>query len=138
MNIPTDHFAKTPVISLEDSKTEKLESGENSSMSHTHMMCTLNNLQADETDCLQESKSLDPSLNSKQSQILTSSMTNLTQDVGQYEYENSSSLSRLNEQNTYSAQKQPAIHPKCTSYINRYLKLELIHKWDLYTHINLK
>jgi hypothetical protein len=122
MNIPTDHFAKTPVISLEDSQTDKQESGMNSPMSHTHMMCTISNLQSEETNCLQESKSLDPSLNAKQSQNMTSSLTNLTQSMGQYEYENSSSPSSLNEPNTYSAQKPTEIHLKRTSHMNRYLK----------------
>ena len=94
-------------------------------MNHKHMMCTISNLQSDETNCLQESKSLDPSLNAKQSQILTSSLTNLTQNMRQYEYENSSSFSSLNEQNTYSAQKPTEINSKRTSHMNRYLKVTL-------------
>ena len=87
MSIPTDHFTKTAVISLDDSKAEKIGSEPNSPLSHRHNMSVISRLGCEETNCLHES--LDPSLNMKQSQLMTSSLTNLAQNIDQDEYENS-------------------------------------------------
>ena len=121
MSIPSDHFAKTPVISMEDTKIEKEKSGTNSPNIHSHMVSSVGNLESEETICLNESENLNPSLKVKKSQIMTSSLTNLNASIGQSDYENSSSLTMLEEQkNTISTQKSTDYLSKRSSHITRY------------------
>ena len=78
MNIPSDNFAQTPVISLEDSNKQKIASAPNSPMSHRHKMNAISSLKPDDHNCLHES--LEPGLNIDQYQSNASSFSDSSQN----------------------------------------------------------
>ena len=78
MNIPSDNFAQTPVISLEDSKKQKGASAPNSPMSHRRKMNGISSLKSDDHNCLHES--LEPGLNIDQYQSNASSFSDSSQN----------------------------------------------------------
>ena len=78
MNIPSDNFAQTPVISLEDSNKQKGASAPNSPMSHRRKMNGISSLKSDDHNCLHES--LEPGLNIDQYQSNASSFSDSSQN----------------------------------------------------------
>ena len=78
MNIPSDNFAQTPVINLEDSNKQKGVSAPNSPMSHRHKMNAISSLKSDDHNCLHES--LEPGLNIDQYQSHASSFSDASQN----------------------------------------------------------
>ena len=85
MNIPSNNFTSSPVISMEDSKTPKTGSEPNSPRSHRHNMSSLSRLGWNDKESLHVS--LDPALSAQESQMTeTSSLTNLAQNKEHDEY----------------------------------------------------
>jgi len=78
MNIPSDNFAQTPVINLEDSNKQKGVSAPNSPMSHRHKMSAISSLKSDDHNCIHES--LEPGLNIDQYQSHASSFSDASQN----------------------------------------------------------
>ena len=103
MSIPSSHFATSPVISMEDSKTPRTGSEPSSPMSHRHNMNSISRLGWDDKESLHVS--LDPALGAQESQIKkSSSPTNIAQNRGEDEYENNSSTSCNNYRNASQSQ----------------------------------
>ena len=103
MSIPSSHFASSPVISMDDSKTPRTGSEPNSPMCHRHNMSELSRLGWDEKESLHVS--LDPALSAKESQISeSSSPSNLAQTCGEDVYANNSAASCNNSKETSQSQ----------------------------------
>ena len=103
MNIPSSHFASSPVISMDDSKTPKTGSEPSSPMSHRHNMSQLSRLGWDEKESLHVS--LDPNLGAQKSQTAEiSSLTNYAQNNEDDEYSNNSTSTCNNGRETSQLQ----------------------------------
>jgi len=103
MSIPSSHFASSPVISMDDSKTPRTGSEPNSPMSHRHNMSQLSRLGWDEKESLHSS--LDPALSAKESQTSeSSSLSNLAQNCREDEYANNSAAACNNSRETSQSQ----------------------------------
>lgn len=105
MSIPSSHFASSPVISMDDSKTPRTGSEPNSPMSHRHNMSQLSRLGWDEKESLHSS--LDPALGTKESQTSeSSSLSNLAQICREDEYANNSAAACNNSKETSQSQSK--------------------------------
>ena len=103
MSIPSSHFASSPVISMDDSKTPRTGSEPNSPMSHRHNMSQLSRLGWDEKESLHSS--LDPALDAKESHTSeSSSLSNLAQNCREDEYTNNSAAACNNSKETSQSQ----------------------------------
>ena len=118
MSIPSSHFATSPVISMEDSKTPRTGSEPSSPMSHRHSMNSISRLGWDEKESMHVS--LDPALGAQESKIeKSSSPTNIAQNSGEEEYSNNSASSCNNYKNASQSQS--------SAFCGRYRYIELEH-----------